>query len=161
MTAQAVRCIAQSLSALGCFSESLKRGCRWYTATTTVLMQVRYRRFTILTSRNRGRFSAPVSSPMSTQIGQNAPADRGTLVQHFAHCWQQVAGCEQMAASLAGNSWKSARSHAIAGSERRVTTALRTGSDAAQSQRISRISLRSTSLAPARLTAWEHPTASA
>ena len=37
-----------------------------------------------------------------------------------------------MTASLAGNSWKSARSRAIAGSERRVTTALRTGSDAAQ-----------------------------
>ena len=33
-------------------------------------------------------------------------------------------------ASLAGNSWKSARSRAIAGSERRVTTALRACSDA-------------------------------
>ena len=36
-----------------------------------------------------------------------------------------------MAPSLAGNSWKSARSRAIAGSERRVTAALRSGSDAA------------------------------
>ena len=39
-TAQAARCFTQSLSALGCFSETLKRGCRWYTATTTVLMRV-------------------------------------------------------------------------------------------------------------------------
>ena len=68
---------------------------------------------------------------LSMQIVQNAPADRGTLVQHFAHRWQQVAGCEQIAASLVGNSWESARSRAIAGSERRVTTALRSGSDAA------------------------------
>ena len=42
-TVQAARYFSQSLSALGRFSESLKQGCRCYTATTTVLMGVPYR----------------------------------------------------------------------------------------------------------------------
>jgi hypothetical protein len=75
-TAQAARWLAQSLSALGCFSKTLRRICRWYTATTTVLMRVPYRRFPIRTSRNGGSFSAPVSSRISSQIAQNAAISR-------------------------------------------------------------------------------------
>jgi hypothetical protein len=75
-TAHAARWLAQSLSALGCFSESLKQGCRWYTATTTVLMRVPYRRFPNRTSGIGGTFSAPVSSRISSQIAQNAAISR-------------------------------------------------------------------------------------
>ncbi len=67
-TAQAARWLAQSLSALGCFSKMLRRVWRWYTATTTVLMRVPYRRFPLQTSGNRGTFSAPVSSRISSHI---------------------------------------------------------------------------------------------
>ena len=59
-SAQAARCLAQSLSAVGCFSKTLRRVCRWYTATTTVLMRVPYRRFLNRTSGNGGKFPAPV-----------------------------------------------------------------------------------------------------
>ena len=75
-TAHAARWLAQSLSALGCFSKMLRRVCRWYTATTTVLTRVPYRRFPNRTSGNGGRFSAPVSSSISSQIAQNAAISR-------------------------------------------------------------------------------------
>jgi hypothetical protein len=159
-TAQAARCFKQSLSALGCSSKTLRRVCRWYTATTTVLMRVPYRQFPIRTSGNGGTFSAPVSARISSPIAQNAGISRekpGT-----AFCLPKLAlPARADRVSLTGNSPDQAQSRRSTGSARRVTTALRTGSDAAQSQRISRISLRSTSLAPARLTAREHPTASA
>ncbi len=66
------------LSALGYFSETLKRGCRWYTATATVLMRLPYRRFPIRTSGNGGTFSAPVFP----HFVANRP--ECTLTQHFA-----------------------------------------------------------------------------
>lgn len=58
-TFQVARCFTQSLLALGRFSESLKQGYRCYTATTTVLMRVPYRRFPNRTSGNGGTFPAP------------------------------------------------------------------------------------------------------
>ena len=112
-------------------------GCRWYTATTTVLMQVLYRRFPIRTSGNRGTLSAPVSPRISSRF-----APECTRPQRVP--WHSISlavgsrspEAAQMAASLAGNSSKSARPPAIAGSACRVTTALRSGSDAASEQHI-------------------------
>jgi hypothetical protein len=70
-TVQAARYFSQSLSELGRFSESLKQGCRCYTATTTVLMGVPYRRSPIRTSGNGGTSSAPVFSRIWAPIAHN------------------------------------------------------------------------------------------
>jgi hypothetical protein len=54
-------CLTISLGA-GCSNGVLEPGCRWYTATTTVLMRGLYRVSERQTSGNGGTISAPVSA---------------------------------------------------------------------------------------------------
>ena len=72
--------------------------------------------------RKRGHVFCPGFSPHSVQIAQNAVVDKE--YPDTAFCLLRSAVRARVdGASLAGNSWKSARSRAIAGSVRRVTTA--------------------------------------
>ena len=101
-TVQAARYFSQSLSALGRFSESLKQGCRCYTATTTVLMGVPYRRFPIRTSGNGGTFSAPGFSRIWAPIAHNTAINReypGTALRVV----QSPSRCVPTDVSLAGH----------------------------------------------------------
>ena len=118
------------------------------------------RRFAILTSGNGARFLPRFLPALRRKSPKMRLLAGRTLVQHFARSNQRD--------RRPRTTYHSPGTSSIAGADRmvmrflcRVTTALRSGSDAAHSQRISRISLRSTSLAPAKLSAWEHPTASA
>ena len=101
-TVLAARYFTQSLAALGRFSESLKQGCRCYTATTTVLKGAPYRRFPIRTSGNEGTLSAPVSSALGRQSPTVQLSTGSNLVQHFA--WSnRRARCVPTDVSLAGH----------------------------------------------------------
>jgi hypothetical protein len=76
-------CLTISLGA-GCSNGVLEPGCRWYTATTTVLMRGLYRVSEGQTSGNGGRYRAPVSakSPKNIEMGIRTDVSRiaGRLV---------------------------------------------------------------------------------